>query len=142
MSKLSRNPDKHWDPVAKACKYEGDLEPACIEAYYDHLDRHNELEWSIWLEEFFMAQWWIATVGGLIVFEAPFDALACLLGLKPDISQAPWKDVDFVRGLWYQHLTFNAYWMQTYAFFWTQLFTWGQSDFRDFQIPFAMIWVA
>ena len=50
--KLSRKKENQWDPVTKACKFEGDLEPKCIKAYYDHLDRNNHLEWSIWLEEF------------------------------------------------------------------------------------------
>ena len=80
----------------KACRFEGDLEPACIEAYYDHLDRHNNLEWYIWLEEYFYAQFWIAVAGFSVSFEAPIDAFASLLGLKPDISEAPWKDTGFL----------------------------------------------
>ena len=53
MQKLSRDSEKQWDPVKEACRFEGDMEPKCIEAFYDHLDTNNHLEWSIWLDEFF-----------------------------------------------------------------------------------------
>jgi len=92
--KLSRKKENQWDPVKKACKYEGDLEPKCIKAYYDHLDRNNHLEWSIWLEEFMYSQFWIAISGAVATTEAPFLAfMMWIFHAKPHLADAPWSNV-------------------------------------------------
>lgn len=64
------------------------MEPKCIEAFYDHLDGNNHLEWSIWLDEFFANQLMTALFGLKVVIESPFIAIAVTLipGAKPDIK--------------------------------------------------------
>ena len=32
------------------------MEPKCIEAFFSHLEIHNDLEWWIWLSDFFGSQ--------------------------------------------------------------------------------------
>ena len=100
------------------------------------------------------------------MLEAPIIAIIVTVvpGAKPDLKDAPWDDVGFLQGIWYLWISTNAWLFQTTAFFWTQLFTWGNSSLRDFQliymdqfeaglyffteflflpitIPFAIIWV-
>ena len=86
------------------------MEPECIKTFFEHLDNHNHLEWSIWLSEFFDSQLWIVAFGWLAAIQSPFDAmLVMIFGLKPDIKDAPWKDTGIWTGLWYFHITVNAW---------------------------------
>ena len=68
------------------------------------------------------------------ILEAPLFGLILLIfpAAKPDLKDAPWEDTNFITGIWYGWITFNAWLMQSDAFFWTQIFTWGKSDLRDF----------
>ena len=96
--------------VADACKFDGDLSPECIKTYYEHLDEHNHLEWSIWLSEFFESQLMLAIFGPLATFEAPMLGTAILFtAVKPDLSEAPWDNINPLKALWYQHITGNAW---------------------------------
>jgi hypothetical protein len=110
------------------------MEPKCIEAFYDHLDTNNHLEWSIWLEEFFANQLMTAVFGLPVLIKSPFVGLIMLAvpDSKPDIKDAPWDDVDLLTGLWYWQISSDAWLMQTTAYFWSQVFTWGGSNLRDF----------
>lgn len=96
MTKISRKPENQWDPVKEACRFEGDMEPECVEAFFDHLDNNNHLEWSIWLNEFFANQLITAIFGLKVTIEAPFIAIAVALmpGAKPDIKDAPWDNLN------------------------------------------------
>ena len=40
---MTRKKENQWDPVKEACAFEGDMEPKCVEAYFDHLDNNNQL---------------------------------------------------------------------------------------------------
>ena len=53
--KGSKHGKGRWEPVQEACRFEGDMEPACIEAFFEHLGKNNDLEWWIWLSDFFAA---------------------------------------------------------------------------------------
>jgi hypothetical protein len=44
---------EHWRAVEKACKYDKQLEPECIEAWYHALDQDNGAEWLWMLEMWF-----------------------------------------------------------------------------------------
>lgn len=120
------------------------MSPECIEAFYDHLDTNNHLEWSIWLNEFFANQLFTAIFGLLVLIEAPFIAIFVTLvpEAKPDIRQAPWDNIPYLEGLWYWHISSNAWMMQTTAYFWSQVFTWGGSNLRDFQLIYMTNWEA
>lgn len=135
MGKLSRDKEQQWQVVADACRFEGDLEPECIKVFFEHLDNNNHLEWSIWLSEYFDAQLWLVLFGWLAALQAPFDAFIVLVfGLKPDLSEAPWQDVGILKGLWYFHITLNAWLIQSFMYFWSQVFTLGGSHLSDFQL--------
>ena len=144
MGKLSRKKENQWDPVKEACRFEGDMEPKCVEAFFDHLDNNNHLEWSIWLGEFFANQLMTALFGIKVFLEAPFLAIIVTLvpGAKPDIKDAPWDDIDLGHGLWYWWISSNAWMLQSTAFFWSQVFTWGNSNLRDFQLIYMTNWEA
>lgn len=116
---LSRKKENQWDPVKDACRFEGDMEPECIEAFYDHLGNNNTLEWSIWLSEFFANQLFTAIFGLKVWFEAPFIGLIMLIvpGAKPDIKDAPWDKISIFTGIWYLWTGTNAWMLQTTAFF-------------------------
>ena len=92
MNKLTRKKENMWDPVKEACRFEGDMEPECIEAFFDHLDKNNHLEWYIWLHEFFANQLITAIFGLKVSLEAPWMAAAMIFipGAKPDLKDAPW----------------------------------------------------
>jgi len=134
MGKLSRKSENQWDPVKEACRFEGDMEPECIEAFYDHLDANNHLEWYIWLDEYFANQLFTAIFGIKVWLESPWIGimLALIPGAKPDVKDAPWDSIGLGKGLWYWWIGSNAWMLQSTAFFWTQFFTWGNSDLRDF----------
>lgn len=121
MKKLSRKWEDNWDPVRDACRFEGDMEPECVEAFFDHLDNNNSLEWSIWLSEFFANQLITAIFGLKVTLEAPFIAAIVTLipGAKPDIKDAPWDDIGLLKGIWYFWISSNGWLMQSTAFFWT-----------------------
>ena len=144
MGKMSRRKENQWDPVKAACRFEGDMSPECIEAFYEHLNTNNHLEWSIWLDEFFANQLITALFGVKAIIEAPFIAIimATVPGSKPDIKDAPWDDVELPEGIWFWWISSNAWMMQTTAYFWTQLFTWGGSNLSDFQLIYMTNWEA
>ncbi len=75
-----------------------------------------------------------ALFGLKVTIEAPWIAILVTLvpGAKPDIKDAPWDDIGLMRMLWYWWIGTNAWMLQSTAFFWTQIFTWGQSDLSDF----------
>lgn len=45
-------------------------------------------------------------------------------------------------GLWYWWISTNAWLLQTTAYFWTQVFTWGNSNLSDFQLIYMTEWEA
>ena len=53
---------------------------------------------------------------------------------KPDIKDAPWDDVNGIYGFFWGWVSFNAWLIQEPMYFWSQLFTWGKSNLRDFQL--------
>lgn len=61
---------EHWKNVKRNCKYDGSLEPECIEAFYFALDLSNNVEWIISMRMWFKNQPWLAFFGWPISFYA------------------------------------------------------------------------
>lgn len=125
-----------WSEVKKHCRFEGDLTPQCINAYYEAIGSDNGLEWWITLMTWVWSVWWVCWTGIFMWFLAPiFGVILWVVpDAKPDIDQAPWKDVDWFTGGWYYFIAQFAKVGEPYAFVLTQMITWGQSDLDEFQL--------
>lgn len=67
--------------------------------------------------------------------EAPIlSALILWTGLKPDLSEAPWHQIGTLKALWYQHVSSNAWLIQSFVYFWSQIISLGNSHLSDFQL--------
>ena len=116
--------------------YEGSLEPECIEAYYDALGKENTLEWSISLTRWYHFQPIIALFGYWYAIYAAICAFYFLIypDRLPSIEDAPWDDLSPRRARAVRSVTTTAVLMQPDAFFWSQVFTFGQSDLKDLEL--------
>ena len=128
----------HWQNVKDNCQGVSQLEPECIEAFYDALDKENGVEWYIALEGWFNNQLTIALFGLPISWFALLSAFYFLIypDRVPNIADAPWDDVEATRGLMIMIVTATANLVKPDLFFLTQLITGGQSDLRDFELIF------
>lgn len=90
MGKHSKNgaDTMKWEAVRKNCRYEGDMEPKCINAFFEASAKNNEIEWWIWFSEFFAAQLAMVFMGLPATVMAPITGIIILSNadLKPDIS--------------------------------------------------------
>lgn len=109
----------------------------CLNAYYSRLDNNNEVEWVVamkmwWWNQFRLGLFWWVFI--------PVSAWAGFLqllwpNLKPDVDNAPWRDEDKpLTTSWYALYTMTTQISEPNLFFWSQLFTFGDSDLRDFAI--------
>lgn len=113
--------------------YPGDFQPACINAYYAALGRANDTEWymsiynllqTAWIVALtFIGNWWVLPWLALWIYIDDF---------KPHISGAPWNDLDWFEYIMYAYEAWLAWLFEPWAFFFSQLFTWGESDLQGF----------
>lgn len=119
-----------------SCKGTRDVSAECINAYYYWLSENNEWEWVMALKRWFWTKAWLAIFGPVLVPLAFSMGWIILLfpGAKPDIDDLPsWRDKP-ITSAWYLLVASTAMTVEPTLFMLTQLFTWGESDLRDFAI--------
>ena len=135
MSRRDGEVEPHWQNVLDNCEYHP-FEPECIEAFYDALGEDNGVEWRISLRQWFNQQPIIAYFGWDFSNFAALCAFYFLIypDRLPHIDDAPWKNIKPIRGWMIFWTIFTANLMKPDAFFFTQIFTFGESDLRDLEI--------
>lgn len=118
------------------CRGPADMSEECINSYYYQLSLNNEWEWVIALYHDWWAQAWLALMGPILIPLSFIITWVILLipDAKPDIDQMPsWREQP-ITSVWYILVSTTAMTAEPALFFMTQLFTWGNSDLRDFAI--------
>jgi len=119
------------------CQSSFDSAPECLNSYYTRLDENNEVEWELALSNWWWNQVKIAWFGWLFIPLAGFMGFLQLIfpDLKPDIDNAPWRSKDKpLTTKWYSLYTYVTQLSEPNLFFLSQIFTFGESDLRDFSI--------
>ena len=104
------------------------------------LGDNNQLEWHLSVIRFFNFQPYIALFGTWYSWSAAILAIHLLLNPDdlPNIEDHPYT--EFVSNEWdiqkFKWIIYTFLMFQADSFFWTQLFTFGQSDLKDLQFPY------
>ena len=120
------------------CHGKRDMSAACINTYFTELANNNEWEWVMAIK----SMWWtkaILAIFGPITIPWAFIAGWVILlfpGTKPDIDtidEYSWEEYP-ITSMWQMSVSAIGMLSTAGLFMFTQLFTWGESDLRDFAI--------
>lgn len=124
---------KHWERMRTYCEKRGNLSPECIDAFHMALDADNDAEWWIALGWYWINQPFILLFGNIAAVLSLLFAVEILFypEAKPDINDAPWKNVGFFDGFGFILMEGVATLIKPEYFFLCQVLTWGECDLSE-----------
>jgi len=115
-----------------------DMSAACINSYFTELAENNEWEWVMAIKSMWWTKAFLAIFGPITIPWAFIVGWVILLfpETKPDImtiDEYSYEEYP-ITSMWYMSVSATAMLSSAGLFMFTQLFTWGESDLRDFAI--------
>jgi hypothetical protein len=97
---------------------------------YAWLAMDNDMEWELTVAAWWENMFWLALLGPFFIWQSHVSIIDVLIFPvnKPDVDM-DWENMDEFSQWYLEWVSWTAWIGQPNLFFWTQLFTFGESNY-------------